>query len=245
MVPPAAGLPYLQRHDLEQALSPPTGNPLAISLVSLKSIFCLILHYPPSLDGLCFVPYAAVRILFLTKFINNCLVHFFMKYTLYIVALLALFLVVGCTLQTPTYQEQPSTGPAPVVSEGPSEDTNTAAKKTSTKPATKTLSEPTTHLVEVTMTSFSPAVLTVQGGDTVEFKSVKGTHWVASAIHPDHKAYPGSDIWKCNGPEEETIFDACRRISEGKSYSFTFLEKGSWKYHDHVNPRLAGTIVVD
>ena len=113
------------------------------------------------------------------------------------------------------------------------------------KPTTKTLSEPTSHLVDVTMTGFSPATLTVQSGDTVEFKSVKGTHWVASAVHPDHKVYPGSDIWKCNGPEEETIFDACRRISEGKSYLFTFTEKGSWKYHDHVNPRLTGTIVVE
>ena len=94
--------------------------------------------------------------------------------------------------------------------------------------------------VEITASGFSPATLTVHQGDTVMFVNKdSSTHWPASAVHPTHNVYPESG--GCIGSK----FDACKRLAEGESFSFTFNEKGSWKYHDHLNPRNTGTIVVE
>ena len=64
-------------------------------------------------------------------------------------------------------------------------------------------------------------------------------------MHPTHKVYPGSDIEKCGTAEESNIFDACRGLKEGESYEFTFNEKGSWRYHDHLNIKNTGSIIVE
>ena len=100
--------------------------------------------------------------------------------------------------------------------------------------------------VEMTSGGFSPSALTVSVGDTVTFVN-KGTeeHWPASARHPTHKVYPGSDIEKCGTSEESITFDACREIAPGESYKFTFYEKGTWAYHDHLNTGLFGKIIVE
>jgi plastocyanin len=89
-------------------------------------------------------------------------------------------------------------------------------------------------LVEITAEGFVPSELTVKQGETVTWvnKNTKA-HWVASAQHPTHKIYPGSGIEKCG--TGEAIFDACRGLAQGESFSFTFNEKGSWNYHDHLN----------
>ncbi|MBI4154200.1 hypothetical protein HY501_02600 [Candidatus Woesearchaeota archaeon] len=105
---------------------------------------------------------------------------------------------------------------------------------------------PGDNTVEMTSTGFSPATLTIDAGDTVTFTN-KDTnpHWPASAVHPTHTVYPGSDISKCGTTEQESIFDACRGLEEGESWSFTFNEKGTWRYHDHLNLGLTGSIVVE
>lgn len=93
---------------------------------------------------------------------------------------------------------------------------------------------------------FAPSTLTVKKGTAVTFKNISpASFWPASAIHPSHRAYPNSDIAKCNTPDEKGIFDACRQVASGKSWSFTFNETGTWKYHDHLNPSLNGTLVVE
>ena len=69
--------------------------------------------------------------------------------------------------------------------------------------------------------------------------------WPASAIHPTHKVYPGSGIEKCGTEDADTIFDACKAIHPGESYSFTFDEVGEWKYHNHLQPSNSGTITVN
>lgn len=55
--------------------------------------------------------------------------------------------------------------------------------------------------------------------------------WVASDPHPQH-----SDL-----PE----FDSLKAIPQGESYLYTFTQKGTWGYHDHLNPSALGTIVVE
>ena len=72
----------------------------------------------------------------------------------------------------------------------------------------------------------------------------KQLFWPASNIHPTHRAYPGSDIEKCGGLEENTIFDACRGLQSGARYTFIFNTPGSWRFHDHINPRAVGTVIV-
>ncbi|HEX9608875.1 MAG TPA: hypothetical protein VGA06_01535 [Candidatus Paceibacterota bacterium] len=94
--------------------------------------------------------------------------------------------------------------------------------------------------------SYLPATVTISVGDTVTFAN-KSTRdmWPASAMHPTHTVYPGSDIKKCNTAKDGDLFDSCKSISQGSSWSFTFTEPGQWKYHDHLNPKSTGTIIVE
>ena len=93
---------------------------------------------------------------------------------------------------------------------------------------------------------FSPEIVIVEKGDMVIFKNnTEGEMWPASAVHPTHKEYPGSDIDKCFDGSDKVFFDACDRIAPGGTWSFTFNEVGSWKYHDHLNSGLRGTVVVE
>lgn len=95
-------------------------------------------------------------------------------------------------------------------------------------------------------TGFLPSPLTIKVGDIVTFinQSSKSV-WPASAMHPTHKVYPGSDIEKCGTAEEVEIFDACRGIPPGGSWSFKFDSVGSWGYHDHLDVTKFGKIIVE
>lgn len=154
--------------------------------------------------------------------------------TIFVVAML--IAIVGCN-QQPAAPSQPT---GAVVADEPAQKSPAAAKT-----AAKSYTAPQTSIVEVSRSGFSPETIIIQAGDAVEFDSVEGTHWVASDKHPTHTAYPGSDINKCHSPEASSLFDACKRIDKSDSYSFTFTEKGSWDYHDHINPRLTGTVIVE
>lgn len=102
------------------------------------------------------------------------------------------------------------------------------------------------NVITYTDGGYTPATLTVSVGDTVTFKNASSRQtWPASAKHPTHTVYPGSNIQKCGTQEAESIFDACQGIAEGEEWSFTFNQAGTWKYHDHLNPTRTGTIVVE
>ncbi|MBI4114667.1 MAG: hypothetical protein HY445_02390 [Candidatus Niyogibacteria bacterium] len=93
---------------------------------------------------------------------------------------------------------------------------------------------------------FSPQAVSINIGDTVRFVNESSrTFWPASAFHPTHTAYPGSDIQKCSTAEASAIFDACKPYAPGETYSFTFNEKGKWNYHDHLNVSKFGSITVE
>lgn len=104
----------------------------------------------------------------------------------------------------------------------------------------------TGNTIEIKSNGFNPGELTIKAGDTVTWinKDTVG-HWPASAVHPTHEKYPGSSVTKCNTAEQPNIFDACKNLAQGESWSFTFKEKGTWFYHDHSNSRLFGKIVVE
>ena len=94
--------------------------------------------------------------------------------------------------------------------------------------------------------NFSSSSQTIKKGDSVTFRNESTRElWPASAFHPTHPIYPGSDIRKCGSAEASSIFDACKRLSQGETYTFTFNEAGSWKYHNHLSPSQTGEIIVE
>ncbi|TSC75512.1 MAG: hypothetical protein G01um101430_354 [Parcubacteria group bacterium Gr01-1014_30] len=71
----------------------------------------------------------------------------------------------------------------------------------------------------------------IHEGDTVSFKNTgKNDKWPASNIHPTHEIY--------------TEFDAGKPVTPNQSWSFVFGKPGVWQYHDHLYPKITGTITV-
>ncbi len=141
-----------------------------------------------------------------------------------ILALVIALLIAGCI----SYK-QPET-PA----------TTTEETEAPPTPPTPAIPETKENTVEITSAGFNPSTVTIKAGDKVTFTNKDtSTHWPASAVHPTHTDYP--ETGGCIGSK----FDACKGLAQGESWSFTFNEKGSWNYHDHLNPSLKGTIVVE
>lgn len=81
-------------------------------------------------------------------------------------------------------------------------------------------------------TVFTPQSVTVKKGTTVKFTNQSETKmWVASSPHPQHTDLPG--------------FDQLQGSDNGSSYEYTFEKSGSWKFHNHLNPKAFGTVVVE
>ena len=100
-------------------------------------------------------------------------------------------------------------------------------------------------VVQITEEGFSPDFVEINNGESVTFiNKMSSKSWPASNAHPTHKDYPGSDIKKCFGDGKEEVFDACKGLSEGESYTFIFDESGEWKYHDHLSSRKMGVVLV-
>jgi len=111
---------------------------------------------------------------------------------------------------------------------------------------TNTLSaEANTTVILMHDDRYEPPDVNITVSDTIEFQNV-GTEsrWPATNIHPTHRGYPNSDIEDCAQEDTSLMFDACRNIEPGQSYSFTFLEPGAWRYHDHLMPSISGTITL-
>ncbi len=103
------------------------------------------------------------------------------------------------------------------------------------------------YSIEITSAGFFPEIVTISVGDTVTFTNKDSApHWPASDLHPTHTVYPGTGISKCfdETTDKTTLFDSCRGLAQGESWSFTFTQAGEWEYHDHRNANLKGTIIV-
>lgn len=86
--------------------------------------------------------------------------------------------------------------------------------------------------VRYTNSGFQPAKLAVPVGTMIEFVNQSDSEmWVASNVHPSHDILP--------------TFDQFKGVTKGKSYMYTFDQKGTWSYHDHINPAFEGTITVE
>ena len=139
--------------------------------------------------------------------------------------------------------------PTPPVFEVPS--TPTAPTTPTATPTEVETSEVTTEvktsevIIKITDNGFEPKEIEItKGTKVIWINESNRPSWPASDIHPTHRLYPGSGIEKCGTPEQDKIFDACKGLAQGESWSFTFNEIGEWGYHDHLNPIWTGKIIV-
>ncbi len=84
-----------------------------------------------------------------------------------------------------------------------------------------------------TANGFSPSVVRIKLGQTVLFKNTTDDDdlWVASNPHPVHTGYSG--------------FDQGRSVLRDEEYAFLFKQRGTWGYHNHVNPHFTGQVIVE
>ena len=86
-------------------------------------------------------------------------------------------------------------------------------------------------VVKYTDNGFSPEIVKIEQGQTVKFINESGGNmWVATGVHPIHQLYPE--------------FNQRIGVGKGGAFTFKFTNKGSWKYHNHLNPLKTGTVEV-
>lgn len=139
------------------------------------------------------------------------------------IIILAVIIVGGYFLFSKTYQE--TSMPA---------DEQALSQKSAEKAPIKE------KIITYTDAGYSPSSLQIKVGETVIFKNESSqSMWPASAIHPAHNDYPTTG--GCIG----SAFDACQGVQPDDNWSFRFDIVGNWKYHDHLNPKNFGAIVVE
>src|SRR3989338_2021783 len=111
---------------------------------------------------------------------------------------------------------------------------------------TEDIESPQSITVTYTDFGYSSATVKISAGDTVAFVN-NSSHpmWTASNSHPTHILYPGSDINKCSTALAGELFDACKGVAPGESWSFTFTQKSNWGYHNHLQTGHGGIIIVE
>lgn len=94
---------------------------------------------------------------------------------------------------------------------------------------------------------YSPKELMIKKGEIVTFKNESSQPmWTASAVHPSHTAYPGTDIKNCgNAMMMDMMFDSCAGVPAREVWKFQFNETGGWGYHNHLKPSDWGKIIVE
>lgn len=117
-------------------------------------------------------------------------------------------------------QVQPETQQAePTVSEPPQTATEGAMMKEEA------------NMVKISSTEFSPKSITVKVGEKVAWiNDDSANHTVNSNPHPTHTDNPFLNLGL---------------IRMGESKSVTFDKVGIYKYHDHLNPSLTGSVTVE
>ena len=87
------------------------------------------------------------------------------------------------------------------------------------------------HAIVLREDGFHPKELIIQQGDRVKFTSEIGeSFWPASNIHPTHDVY--------------SAFDPQKPILPSQAWTFQFHRAGNWRFHDHLDARYEGKIIV-
>lgn len=86
------------------------------------------------------------------------------------------------------------------------------------------------NTVNITDSGFSPKEIIIKAGGSVTWENQDSVgHTVNSAVHPTHLVYPPLNL------------DV---IKPGEQKSLAFPAVGTYKYHDHLNPSLTGSVTV-
>ena len=86
--------------------------------------------------------------------------------------------------------------------------------------------------VTITKNGFVPVTIKVKRNTQITWTNQDtDNHQVASDPHPTHTGLPD--------------FDSLEPLKQNDSYSFIFENTGSFTYHDHLNPLVKGTVVVE
>lgn len=89
--------------------------------------------------------------------------------------------------------------------------------------------------ISIIDSGFVPESMTIEVGDTVTWKNdSRETAYVAPDDDPSHAKY--LEIWDDDGTGE---------IAPGEEYSFTFIDAGTYTYHNHLNALETGIIIVE
>ena len=139
-----------------------------------------------------------------------------------IAIIVVLVLIVGAFLltrpQQPTQPVQTTPVETPVSTESASSATEGAIMAEET-------------VVKITSTGFSPKEITIKAGESVIWMNEDNkVHAVNSAVHPTHQLYLPLNLGN---------------IEPEGSKSLTFPDPGVYKYHDHLNPSLTGSVTVE
>jgi hypothetical protein len=88
------------------------------------------------------------------------------------------------------------------------------------------------QVIKMTPSGFEPQTITLDTNSTVIFiNEDQVDRWPASDFHPTHTEY--------------SEFDPKRAIKVSESWLFKPTKVGTFKFHDHLNPHLRGTLVVE
>lgn len=89
----------------------------------------------------------------------------------------------------------------------------------------------TEKVITISSTGFSPKSITIKAGESITWtNNDSSNHTVNSAPHPAHTDYPLLNLGV---------------IKNGESKSLAFPKAGTYKYHDHLNPSLFGSVTVE
>lgn len=87
------------------------------------------------------------------------------------------------------------------------------------------------NIVKIESAGFVPQNITVKAGEMVTWVNNDSVnHNVNSVVHPTHLVYPPLNLGL---------------IKPGEEKSLSFPKAGTYKYHDHLNPSVTGSVTVE
>ncbi|MBI2021929.1 cupredoxin domain-containing protein [Candidatus Daviesbacteria bacterium] len=106
------------------------------------------------------------------------------------------------------------------------------SQSSSNQEASGATEEQNKNVITIDSSGFSTKELKIKAGEGVTWKNTDSKdHQVNSVVHPTHQVYPP--------------LNTIGLLKPGQSRSLTFPDKGTFKYHDHLNPQFFGSIVVE
>ncbi len=138
-----------------------------------------------------------------------------------IVSLVVLVILVGAIVLVVSKRHKDNTD---TTTNTPATSQTTPASSSTTTPAAK-------NVITYDGSGFSPSQLTVKSGDTVTVKnSSSDAVQFQSDPHPTHTDDPDLNVGM---------------IQAGQSATFTATKKGSFGYHNHLDPSQRGNITIE